>query len=106
MGDDSEERFWEDWATDFIVAVMFPVLVIIGTIGNTLTFNIMHRTTLGDRSAASWMFKCLAIMCMLCLWLGLPRHWLKAVYSFDIRKSHFIVCKLHRFLLYTVMDIT
>ena len=46
---DTPSDHWEAKATYFIIAVIFPLLMVFGTIGNMLTYVVLHRRTFTDK---------------------------------------------------------
>ncbi|KAL8590004.1 hypothetical protein ACOMHN_007029 [Nucella lapillus] len=89
--------------------VVPPFVLLVGTFGNVMTVLVMRalRTdrssdqTGGDPSMAVY-FPILALCDQAVLTLGLSRQWVKSMFLYDVRTSHALLCKLHKFVVFSV----
>ena len=78
-----------------------PVLLVLGTLGNVLSFFILMKI---DRKSSTYSFlRALAIMDLLVLYIGLLRLWI-AEFSVDIQTESDWLCKTTVFLGYVCSD--
>ncbi len=76
-----------------------PLLLVVGTVGNTLSGMVMLRKSL--RSTVTGFFLLiLAVEDTATLWVGLLRHYLLRVHGINLRGFTDFGCKLHNFLVY------
>lgn len=78
-----------------------PILIIIGTIGNSLSAVVMMRKDL-RKTTTSLFLTVLAFVDTAILYTGLLRQWLVMYKDYDIRTVAAATCKLHTFLLYAL----
>ncbi|XP_060558493.1 G-protein coupled receptor daf-37-like [Ruditapes philippinarum] len=77
-----------------------PILLVLGTFGNTLAILVLMQRK-NRRSTSALFLIALASADILVLWLGLLRQWIKYTFGFDIRDVSVTGCKMHVFLVYT-----
>ena len=87
---------------DFVVYT-FPVLIIVGTICNILTFLVMRRKKLRHQSTGFYM-AVLAIADELALLLGCLSQWLWSYKKINILTISTYACKIFSVVLYTTFD--
>ncbi|XP_033753651.1 growth hormone secretagogue receptor type 1-like [Pecten maximus] len=86
----------------FLLLYVPPIMVLIGTIGNILSFTVF-RTNSGKVSTYTYL-SALAIMDLLVLYIGLLRLWIAQLSDFDIKDQANWTCKLVAFLGYVCSD--
>ncbi|KAK2179413.1 hypothetical protein NP493_492g02000 [Ridgeia piscesae] len=96
---EAPEKTWS--AEDRVLIYAAPVLIILGTIGNSLSGVVMMRKDL-RKTTTSLFLTVLAVVDTAILYTGLLRQWLIIYKDFDIRKVAAATCKLHTFLLYAL----
>ncbi|XP_069114762.1 probable G-protein coupled receptor 139 [Argopecten irradians] len=79
-----------------------PIMVLVGTIGNILSFTVF-RTNTGKVSTYTYL-SALAIMDLLVLYIGLLRLWIAQLSDFDIKDQANWTCKVVAFLGYVCSD--
>lgn len=89
----------------WINRILPPILLLLGTFGNSLSFVVLRRKFM-RHTWTGFFLACLAIVDTLVLWLGLSRHMIKIYGNYDIRLLDVSVCKLQRFLLYFCLDLS
>lgn len=72
--------------------------MIIGLIGNGLTIFVMQQSK--KKKASNLLFLVLAVADSMALLSEPLNKWMVCVFNFDLRVSHFIICKVHVFLTY------
>lgn len=92
------EYFPEATAAQILWIVAPPILVIIGTFGNVLSFVVLNRRH-RIRTSTSTYLSALSICDLFVLYIGLLRQWIRKAFDFDIRASNDNVCKVHFYLL-------
>jgi hypothetical protein len=85
------------------VIYTFPILIIVGTICNILTFLVMRRKKLRNQSTGFYM-AVLAIADQLALLVGCLSHWLYSYKNISILHISTFSCKIFSVVLYTTMD--
>ncbi len=78
---------------------MSPIILILGTFGNALSFLTWSRTVFRGKPISVY-FLTLAFVDTLVLYTGLLRHWIVALSAIDIRHNSSLSCKIHAFLVY------
>ncbi|GFO43331.1 FMRFamide receptor-like [Plakobranchus ocellatus] len=82
-----------------------PVLLFLGTMGNTCSFAVLRQKTMRQQSI--YIYLCaLAVFDSLVLYVGLLRLWLGEITGVDIRNSSSWLCKGTLMLGYTCSDIS
>ncbi len=82
---------------------MSMVYLVVGTIGNGLSFVLMSKTIL-NKSVTSFYLRALAVADTLVLYVGLLRQWIRVYYGVDVRGLSNWGCKLHIFMVYWSTD--
>ncbi|CAH1796257.1 unnamed protein product [Owenia fusiformis] len=82
-----------------------PLIIIVGTIGNTLSFIILTRKNM-RKSTSSIYLSVLAVVDSTVLYTGLLRHWIRHISDIDIRSITLGGCKFHIFLVYFSLDLS
>lgn len=85
------------------VIYIFPVILIIGSICNVITFLVMRRKKLRNQSTGFYM-AILAIADELALLVGCLNYWLYEYKRIFILHTSTIACKAFSVILYTTMD--
>lgn len=80
-----------------------PVLIIFGTIGNTLTVVVLTRKSIRNSTTALYL-TFLTLSDLIVLHIGLLRRWLIHLFDFDVRQISEATCKIHTLLVYTFLD--
>ena len=80
-----------------IWTISSPILLVFGTVGNTLSIITFSRKELRKNTSALY-FIVLAIADLLSLYLGLLRYYIRELIFIDIREKNEVVCKVHVFL--------
>ena len=86
-----------------IVIYTFPILIIVGTICNILTFLVMRRKKLRNQSTGYYM-AVLAVADELALLVGCLSGWLMSYKNFNILSISSYACKIFSVVLYTTFD--
>ncbi|KAK3765717.1 hypothetical protein RRG08_026190 [Elysia crispata] len=82
-----------------------PILLLLGTLGNTCSFAVLRQKTMRQQSI--YMYLCaLAVFDSLVLYVGLLRLWLGEITGTDIRNMSPWVCKSTLMLGYTCSDVS
>jgi len=87
------------WAAYYIWAVVPPLLVICGTVGNVFTVLLIALTFRRIRSVDAMLIT-LAVSDTSVLWSIAFRNWLIHLWGIDIRGAHAFVCKFSIFISY------
>ena len=82
-----------------IQKIVPPILIIIGTFGNLMIIIVMASGVFG-KPCTRFLLTVLAVVDMLCHYLGLLRLWLKFVFDTDVREFSQTGCISHVFLTY------
>lgn len=82
-----------------------PVLIVVGTLGNTASIIVLTRRSFRNSTC---MFYLTVLSCadLLVLYTGLLRFWIRSAFSVDIRTLSIWSCKVHVFLVYFAMDLS
>lgn len=89
--------------SDYLWKVIPPILFCFGLTGNILTIIVIQR--LGFRRQPTLTFLlCLAVNDSVVLVTGLPRHWINAVFDYDLKTASNANCKLYYFFIYLTMQ--
>ncbi|CAH1799707.1 unnamed protein product [Owenia fusiformis] len=84
---------------------MTLVVIILGLIGNILSFLVMKFTSM-NKAASSIYLAALAIFDTGVLLVGLGRQWSRNMFTYDIRAAHEWACKIHVFFTYMFIDLS
>ncbi|XP_064609474.1 neuromedin-U receptor 2-like [Liolophura sinensis] len=104
--DQSEDATSQDpriVASDNIWKVCSPILILLGTIGNSVSIAVLCRKSIWKISSSPYLVV-LGVADLFVLWTGLLRQWLRFLVNIDIRDLSPVICKLQIFCLYTVTD--
>ncbi|XP_076442749.1 cysteinyl leukotriene receptor 1-like [Babylonia areolata] len=82
-----------------------PVLLLFGTFGNVTAIFILRRMKM-KRSAMPVYLTALAVSDTSLLYTGLLRYWILNVFQLDVRTVHPAVCKMHTWLVYSLISIS
>ncbi len=88
----------ESQIEDALWRYVSPFIILIGIVGNVLSFLVMSRKTL-QGSVTSLYLRVLAVVDSMVLITGLLRQWIR-VLAVDIRDTSVVICKTDIFLLY------
>ena len=81
-----------------------PVLFALGTFGNVMAMLVLRRLNMTTRRSAMPVYLTALAMSDTCLlYTGLLRHWLLHVFQLDVRVLHPVVCKVHTWLVYSLI---
>lgn len=95
-------EFGEYRVSKWIGTYVPPILLIIGTFGNILSFLILRKSMM--RVSTYFYLAVLALADLLVLYIGLLRLWTGEITGVDIRNSNNWICKITIFLSYTASD--
>ena len=98
---ESSPIFLEGEAGHWTILIAAPILLVFGTLGNSLCMVVLNSGHLRTMPATRYLVA-LAVADSSVLWIGLPHWWLK-VFGINIRDMSNVVCKLHVFLLYSAI---
>ncbi|XP_076464565.1 uncharacterized protein LOC143296489 [Babylonia areolata] len=79
--------------------VCCPIILALGTFGNSMTLVILRTVPLGG-AGVSVFFSALAASDLVVLYTGLLRRWVLSLWSLDFRQLHDVMCRMHLFLVY------
>ncbi len=100
--------YFVSWEYDLgygLYKYMCLVILILGISGNILSI-VVFSTKSMEKSVSSIFFRALATFDSLLLLTALPRYWVVAVFNYDIRTVHIVICKIHTFLVYWSVDMS
>ena len=89
----------------FIWKTVPPIIIPLGSLGNTLTIIVILRH-FRKMTSISLFLLCLAFSDLLVLYTVCLRHWIRNVWKFDIRSMSESGCKLHVFFTYVSMQLS
>ena len=88
-------------AAETLWKVCPPVILLLGTFGNSMILAILRIMPQGAaRGAMSLFFAALAVSDLVLLYTGLLRQWLIYTMTLELRNLHDVMCKLHLFAVY------
>ena len=90
-------------ASELIWKLVPPILIIFGSIGNTLSIVVLTRKSMRNSTTTLYL-TFLAFSDILVLYTGLLRQWIFYVFEYDIRIVSEVGCKIHLCLVYTSLD--
>ncbi|CAH1797430.1 unnamed protein product [Owenia fusiformis] len=82
-----------------------PLIIILGTIGNTLALIILTRKNM-RKSTSSVYLSVLAVVDTMVLYTGLLRYWIIYISDVDIRDITLGGCKVHIFIVYYTVHLS
>ncbi|KAL8600202.1 hypothetical protein ACOMHN_062492 [Nucella lapillus] len=83
---------WKVWA---------PCIILLGGFGNIATIFVMRR--IKDHNSSQYaIFMALAVSDLVLLYNGVLREWVRHLINVDVRNVHALICKLHKWLMYSV----
>lgn len=89
----------EKTIADNIMVYVAPVLILLGTIGNTCTIIVFFKRR--GRNTSTYRYLCaLAVSDIIILDTGLLRWWIIVLSDYDINAANNFVCKIHPFIVY------
>lgn len=86
-------------AKELIWKIVPPIVIILGTFGNTLTILVLLRQVMNLSSTAVYLLS-LAVSDLLLLYLGPLRQWIQYIWDVDVRLLTDAGCKIQVFLTY------
>ncbi|XP_048779409.2 FMRFamide receptor-like [Ostrea edulis] len=95
----------ENIAAEQIWIYVSPVLIVVGTIANTLSIIVLLHKRMRT-STTMFYLTVLSFGDMMVLYTGLLRYWIKSAFDKDIRLISQFSCKIHAFLVYFSLDFT
>ncbi|KAL4227266.1 hypothetical protein ACF0H5_012712 [Mactra antiquata] len=97
------ESITEYKASVFIWKFVPPILILLGTAGNTLSILTLRRKSIRSSTTALYL-TVLAFSDLTVLHTGLLRQWLRYAFAVDVRAISEIGCKIHIWLVYSSLD--
>ena len=85
--------------------IFCPILIVVGTISNTLTLIVFSRPNMRSNNTVFYMI-ILAVGDLLVLTVGLSRTWIKYTFDYDIRSYSEFVCKGHSYFVHLLLHFT
>ena len=89
----------------FIWKIVPPIIIPLGSVGNTLTIVVILRQ-FRKMTSISLFLLCLAFSDLLVLYTICLRHWIRNVWKFDVRSMSESGCKIHVFFTYVSMQLS
>ncbi|XP_055871473.1 thyrotropin-releasing hormone receptor-like [Biomphalaria glabrata] len=89
----------------YMWAVLSPILLTLGTVGNIMTIVVWSRRDMRSSQATVYLIA-LSVADILVLNAGLLRHFIREICGFDIRKLSEASCKINTMLVYTSLDVS
>ncbi|GAB1600494.1 hypothetical protein Ahia01_000327400 [Argonauta hians] len=80
-----------------------PLLLAVGTVGSLLSICVLLRIKIRQITSI-YLLTLLSVADITGLWFGLLRVYMLQAYDYDIRHQSDLLCKLHTFLVYFVLD--
>lgn len=106
----SEESFMDAYTSAsaykvsiFIWKIVPPILILLGTVGNSLSILVLTRKSIRTSTTALYL-TVLAVSDLLVLYSGLLRQWIIYTFEFDVRHVSEFGCKLNIWLVYSSLD--
>ena len=90
-------------AAAIIWKVVSPILIIFGTVGNSLCIYVLTRRSIRSSTTALYL-TALAFSDLAVLYSGLLRQWLVYLFDVDVRQLNEVGCKLNIWLVYCSLD--
>ncbi|XP_052770817.1 FMRFamide receptor-like [Mya arenaria] len=90
-------------AGNLIWKVVPPILIIFGTVGNSLSIIVLTRKSIRTSTTALFL-TVLAFSDLLVLYTGLLRQWLIYLFKTDVRHVSVAGCKINMWLVYSSLD--
>ncbi|CAH1800929.1 unnamed protein product [Owenia fusiformis] len=84
---------------------MSPVVIVLGVIGNILSFLVTTFTSMKQANMSIYL-SALAVFDTGALIVGLGQAWILHLFKFDIREAHEWACKIHVFFTYLFIDLS
>ena len=98
-------EFWEYRVVKRLMLYVPPVLVVLGTFGNILSFMILRRRVMLKVSSYHYL-AVLAVADSLVLYVGLMRLWLGELTGYDLHDSSHWLCKVTISIGYSASDLS
>ena len=89
----------------FIWKTVPPIIIPLGSLGNTLTIIVILRH-FRKMTSISLFLLCLAFSDLLVLYTICLRHWIRNMWKFDVRSMSESACKLHVYFTYVSMQLS
>lgn len=83
--------------------VVPPILILLGTVGNSLSILVLTRKSIRSSTTALYL-TVLAFSDLLVLYSGLLRQWIRFLFNEDVRHVSQFGCKLNIWLVYSSLD--
>lgn len=103
--DDILGVYWEYNTAHNLGLYGYPVIIILGTIGNILTLLVMVREKMRQRTTCFYMAM-IAVFDTLVLYFSCLRQWLTLLHGNDALSLSSTACKVFNFLSYTFFDVS
>ena len=84
--------------------IVFPILFLIGTVGNILSILVFARIKRKMLPISPYLIA-LAVFDTLILWIDLPRHWIFKSFGYDFRIAHLWLCKTYTFVFFYIIHV-
>ena len=95
----------QDVVAHYIWKISSPIVMTLGTIGNTLAIVVLSKTNM-RRMPPSLFLIVLAVSDLLMLYIGLLRHCIREYTGVDIRDFTLTGCKVHVFFVYFIKHLS
>ena len=86
-----------------LLNVVPPILILIGTVGNSLSFLVLMRCAMRNVGAYNYL-AALSVADTLVLYIGLLRMWIGQMTGYDVKNESDVACKVINVVNYTVSD--
>ena len=95
---------YQEFQTGLLIwRVVPPILIVFGTVGNSLAIVVLTRKSIKVTTTAIYL-SFLAISDLVVLYTGLLRQWLTYLFDYDVRHISEAACKIHLWLVYSSLD--
>lgn len=102
--DDILSEYWEYTGARDLCLYGYPVILILGTLGNFLTLVVMLKSEMRKRSTGFYMCA-LSVFDTLVLYFSCFRQWFSMVRDSEVLATSDAACKTMNFLSYTLFDV-
>ena len=89
------------WSLD-IIAIILPIMLIFGTIGNILSIVVLWKREALNKNTTTIYLICLAVIDEFVLLTGLLKFWCDVAFNLDIRLFHSFGCQFYEFFIYAL----
>lgn len=100
--DPATEAYYEN-ISDGVWTYGSPFILVVGTVGNILSFLVMNRPRLRPTTFSIYL-RTTAVCDTTYLWLGLAQKWGSTIWDFDYAELNDALCRTREFLYFTFGD--